>query len=414
MVRVAESFKDAYNLLRLPLKEKAHFDAYYVPREDSPIGELVKEILMDEQPSKMLFTGHRASGKTTELLRLMFMLKDNYFFIYFSALEELELADLDYKDVLLSLILKTLRTLEERKIGVSDDIVEDLYDLLKELSGVVVSTRIEEKARGWDVGAKLPLYIIGLSGRYKTEAVTRREIRQKAEYLVQDVIQRFNLLVADIQQRVKRPVLVIVDDLEKADLASAEEIFYRHSATLIQPNCKVIFTVPVAMMYSSSLRQIQMSFPICRFLPLRKVRNKDGSRNEGGTAFLKDIFLKRASSELFEEEALEKLADGSGGVVVDFLRMAGECCVKAENRGLRKVSEDLVGETFDGLISDYKRVLREELYPKLSEVHCQKDTKNDEQLRSLLHLLAVLEYDREGWYDVHPAVVPLLMEKGLV
>ena len=65
-VEVASNFKDAYNKLGLQLKEKAFFDAYYVPREESPIVELKHRILMDDRPSKILFTGHRASGKTTE------------------------------------------------------------------------------------------------------------------------------------------------------------------------------------------------------------------------------------------------------------------------------------------------------------------------------------------------------------
>ncbi len=48
---------------------------------------------------KLLFTGHRGSGKTTELLRLQQELEDNQFFIIYMDVEELlDLGSLNYLD----------------------------------------------------------------------------------------------------------------------------------------------------------------------------------------------------------------------------------------------------------------------------------------------------------------------------
>jgi hypothetical protein len=412
---VASNFTDAFNKLGLQLREKGDFDAYYVLREDSPIMELKQMILMDDSASKILCTGHRASGKTTELRRLMFMLDDKYFVVYFSAMDALELADIDYKDVLLCMVLQTLRSIEEHKVKISEDIVEDMHLLLTQLSGELVVSKVEERARGFDIGGKLRALVVEMGGRFKSETVTRGEIRRTAEHLIQDVLQRFDLLIAELQERTKKPLLIIVDDLEKADLAFAEKIFYEHAATLTRPSCKAIFTFPVSLAYAPSWRQVEMNFPLrpC-VLPLKSVKKKDGCINREGVDFLKNIVWKRVSSELFDDDALEKLASWSGGIVVDFLRMVRDCCVKAEARDLERVDVDLAGEAFDYLINDYGRPLEEKYYPKLAEVYQKKDAKIDEELRFLLHLLAILEYDKGRWYDVHPAVEQILFEKGLI
>jgi len=415
---VATNFRDAYNKLRLELITEEDFKAYYVPREDSPVVELREGILMDASPSKRLFTGLRASGKTTELRRLSFELKDDYFVVYFSTMEELSLVDIDYKDVLLSMVLQTLRAVEERGVDISQDIVEDMCLLLKQISGELVVSRVEKKTRSLSVGAMLKALIAEVGGRYKSEVETRKEIRAKTEYMVQDLIQRFNLLIGELRLRVGKPLLIIVDDLEKADLELAERIFYKHAFTLAQLNCKVVFTIPVSLVYAPSWKQIEISFltPPC-FLPLKAVKTKEGEKDREGIDFLKSIVLKRVSGELFEDSALEMLAKWSGGVVVDFLRMVWGCCVKAQARSLEKVNENVAGECFDSLVDDFWRPLKEDFYPKLVEVYENKqakNVKNDEALRHLLYLCAVLEYDKRRWYDVHPAIERILFEKGLI
>jgi hypothetical protein len=418
VVTVAKNFKDAFNKLGLELLTKEDFSSYYVMRKDSPVSELKGRILIDDASSKFLFSGLRASGKTTELRRLMFELENDYFVVYFSAMKELSLVDIDYKDVLLSMVLQTLRTIEEQKVKLSEDIVEDMYDLLGQLSGEVVVSRVETKTRSSGLAAKLSALVMEIGGKYSSEVETRKEIRTQTEHLIQDVIQRFNLLIVETQQKIGKPLLIIVDDLEKADLSLAEEIFYKHSYTLVQPSCKVVFTVPISLVYAPCWKQVEMNFITPPYvLPLKSVKTRKGNVDEAGVDFLKKIVFNRVSSDLFEDEALTKLALWSGGVVVDFLRMVRDCCVKAQLRNLKKIDSDLALEAFNSLVDDYWRPLDEKYYPKLVEVYEKKDfknVKNDEDLRFLLYLLAVLEYDGKRWYDVHPCVERILFEKGLI
>lgn len=416
MVSVAaDNFKDAYNRLGLDLITKANFDGYYVERDDSPIVELEHRILMDEMPAKFLFTGLRASGKTTELRRLMFMLEDRCFVVYFSVLDVLDLTDIEYVDVLLCMGLKTLDAIKERKIEIDKDLIEDIYSLFKKIYGERIVSKVEEEKIEVGMGARLFALVVEILGRYKSEAVTRIEIRERTEKLIQDFLESFNTLIVELQQKTGKPLILILDDLEKVDLKRAEEICYKHSSTLTRPICKAVFTIPLSLIYAPCWRQIEMNFMMPPyFLPLKAIKTKNGEVDINGVKFLKNIVLKRASSELFEKEVLENIAGWSGGVVVDFLIMVRDCCVKAQGRGLKKIDMDLAVEAFSSLVDTYWRPLEEKYYRKLVEVHTSRDAKNDEELRFLLYLCVVLEYDKKRWYDVHPAVKQILFERGLI
>jgi hypothetical protein len=54
-------------------------------------------------PVKVLFTGHRGSGKSTELNKLATMLEDKFFIVRFSILRTLNPQDMTYVDLLLAL-----------------------------------------------------------------------------------------------------------------------------------------------------------------------------------------------------------------------------------------------------------------------------------------------------------------------
>jgi len=129
--------------------------------------------------------------------------------------------------------------------------------------------------------------------------------------------------------------------------------------------------------------------------------------------FFKQIVLKRASPNLFDESVLEKLALCSGGVVFDYLRMVRECCIRAKVDSLEKINENMALIAFGKLVDVFSRIISSEYYDKLAEVYNKNDTDPDELLSFLLHMNAILEYDHRKWYDMHPGVYRLLIEKGI-
>ena len=76
-------------------------DAYYVARPHAPLEPMKTYLRVNNQPAKVLFSGHRGSGKSTELRRLAKDLENDFFIVEFSA-QKLNLPDLSYVDVVLA------------------------------------------------------------------------------------------------------------------------------------------------------------------------------------------------------------------------------------------------------------------------------------------------------------------------
>ena len=103
------SLEDALNLFDpgQPL-ENGQLDTYYVKRPHAPLEPLKAYLRYSRQPVKVLFSGHRGSGKSTELRRLARDLAARFFVVNTSA-RALNPADLKYVDVIFACAAALLR-----------------------------------------------------------------------------------------------------------------------------------------------------------------------------------------------------------------------------------------------------------------------------------------------------------------
>lgn len=412
-IKPADNFEDAYNALAMDrelLEDRSIYEAYYVLRENSPINELKHEILMDRSYSKILFTGHRKSGKSTELYRLVYELEDRLFIVFTSIFDELEISDIEYVDILLMIALKLSSKAMEEGIHFDEDLIEELYRWLSQISSEVTLVRVEEKSKKKGIGTKLKMLIAELGLDFQTNSTSRLEVREKLKPRTSEVIEKINIIAQTIQSSLGKEPLVIIDDLDKIDPEVAEKIFYGHVKSLTRPNCKILFTVPISLIYTGKFTQIERDFPICKILPAIKIKNKDGSDNEEGLNFLREIILRRMSEDLFEEDALNHLLRISNGVLSDLLSVARTCCAKAVASKKNKITWEMVDEEFEKLVNSYRRTVDRKYYPVLKEIMKSKTADMDENVRNLLGMLAVIDYG--GYYYLHPAVERLLKERG--
>lgn len=411
----AKNLADAYNAVLSDLEDRSFFDAYYVNRPDSPIDEIKNRLLLSHTPMKILFTGQTKSGKTTELFRLINELEYKYFTVYYSVFRDMEPADLKYQDLL---ILATLKLNEEainKKVKVSRDITKLFSDWLIQISGEVFETKIKEKTKGLSLGAKLKYLITEFGLGFKTDSTIRTEVRKRLEPGVSTIVENINILAETIKSETKKDPLLIIDDLEKVDLEVSESIFYGHAQTLARPNLHTIFLFPKSMTYTGQGRLVasQLSNPIHLPNIMTFDRNRKPTK---GVDLLYNIISQRMDKDLFESNVLEYLVKTSNGVLSDLFSIIAGACITAISRRSNKVGWNDVDEHFQRLTDLFRRAIREEYYPTLAQVCNEKRTDNDKHLWDMLHIVAVLEYrDEKGiYYDVHPAVVPLLQEKKLI
>jgi MoxR-like ATPase len=127
------SLEDVLNLFDpgQPL-ENGQLDTYYVKRPHAPLEPLKRYLEARREPVKVLFSGHRGSGKSTELRRLARDLAGRFFVVTASA-RSLNPADLQYVDVVFACAAALLReaTAEGKPVAVPDGLLNDVEQFLR-------------------------------------------------------------------------------------------------------------------------------------------------------------------------------------------------------------------------------------------------------------------------------------------
>ena len=107
MPQPARTLRDAFNAVdpARPLEagDPRYVDCTDVRGNEDVVATLFNAVTRSDHALHQLCTGHRGSGKSTELRRLKDRLeKDGFAVIYFEADDELDLNDLKYSDLLLA------------------------------------------------------------------------------------------------------------------------------------------------------------------------------------------------------------------------------------------------------------------------------------------------------------------------
>jgi energy-coupling factor transporter ATP-binding protein EcfA2 len=110
ILRKAENLTEAYALLDPDRPE------------ESSITFLIDELQLDPSHNdKTIFTGHRGSGKSTELARLEEMLQATHTVVRFNVEGLLNLGDVDYADLLVVLGLEVFKKASENRLKLDEE-----------------------------------------------------------------------------------------------------------------------------------------------------------------------------------------------------------------------------------------------------------------------------------------------------
>ena len=407
----ATNLIEAYNNFVVePLKTEEEFRDFYVERPKnapSPIEELKDRIENAESAKKYLFLGFRGCGKSTELNRLSRALDENRFLIVSYSIRELDVSDFDFRDFFGSMALK-IYDIAEKEVELERDIKEDFRDFMMRITKVSE----EDITRYREMGISFSKFILLKLGR---EAKTREYIRKELETKISDLIQRLNWLTMEVESKLNKKVVVIVDDLDKlARGQQAEDFFYKNYGLLIQPNCFVIYTFPIPLTFNPYYENVRHAFDDDIILPQLPVRSRDRKRiNEENFNFYKGIVEKRMDLDLIEEEALKE-AILSTGKTSEFISVMRDAAIKAYRNGKKEITKEEVGKALEKLRRTYDRTLTEAHKRRLLEIYDKKEARDenisDSTSRDLLFSLTAVEYeDEEGrWCDINSLLQPLV------
>jgi len=425
--QLIEIFRESANNLELfPLDNASTLDRFSIEYDQETLEELAA--LVEDSPSqssKIIFSGHTGCGKSTLLAALAKRFHDRFFVVRFSIANTIENADVNHITILFAIALKIMQEAEIQSIKISPKIKEGL------LNWFAKKTKTEElKVAGEaNIGAKI-LDVIGL--KLQVDAVVRHEIKQEFERKVSELVAKLNEVAAFANAASKKPILVIIDDIDKLDISVIRDVFINNIKALFLPNFQIIYTLPISALHDKDILPVLETETSDRIVPMRvlKLYVRGDSRKPDGTPVpkvvttLEQVLSKRIDLELFEPEALQKAIVYSGGVLREVIRVVQQCC-RICLRQLRSLSEDadvsklkisleVVEEAANNLRLQMSRPLGKVDYEILKTVYQNyaPDDSRDKEFLGLLKGLPVLEYrNAREWHDVHPLLWELIQER---
>jgi hypothetical protein len=223
-----------------------------------------------------------------------------------------------------------------------------------------------------------------------------------------------NRILRDVRERTGRPVLAIVDGMDRLEFDPVKQI-YEHNDILLGLECSAVFTCPLSIALSTEIGQVLRNFEGIYNLPSIKVDSRDGRPYVPGRDKLKqEMVAKRARVALFETGALDLIIEMSAGIMRDLIVLARRSCVIAKSDREDMVRLSAVNRAIDEEFGvHYQRNLNRRRVEALQVVQESKslvDITDDKMRADLLRLMAIVEYRNGGqlWYAVHPIVRRLL------
>ncbi len=389
------------------------------------VGDMPADRIQEKDYVKMIFSGHRGSGKTTELKLIERDLADQFYCIHLSLDDQNLIEGFDYTLFLLWLSEKIADSFRAEGMPLDETIVGDVGRWFVERTATEVDetalrASLEAEAK-LSAGVGLLGYGLKLLGRVKTEArgsVTRREeIRSRLQSYATDLIAKVNLLLAEARDRLIREgrpahLLIIQDNLDKLAGDVARRFFSDTGGLLRQVRAHTIFTAPVATTLAPF--KIETVFSDSYMMPIIKPCTQEGKPFAPGIALLRRLVERRIDPGLFTDPALlDRLCFASGGNIRDLVRLAAQAARIARAFESPRIDERSVEEAVKRLRQEYERTLApyaRSYYPFLATIHRTKlygDGQTDTVaiLRVLLDNSAILEYvNGDMWFDVHPTI----------
>ncbi|HAX88125.1 MAG TPA: KAP family P-loop domain-containing protein [Cyanobacteria bacterium UBA11370] len=379
-------------------------------------------LISPDEPTCQLFTGHIGCGKSTELLRLKSELEQQDFHVvYFESSQDLDMADVDITDILLSVAGQVSESLEAIRIKIKPSYFANLFTEIVDF----LQTPIELNAE-----AELSIGIGKITAKTKESPKLRRRLREYLEPRTSGILEAINTELLEpgtnqLKRQGKAGLVVIVDNLDRVDnrlLPSdrwqPEYLFIDRGDQLRKLNCHVVYTIPLGLIFSNDVEILKNrlggGLPPT-ILPMVPVKERDGSECKEGMDLLRQMVMVRAFpnrtpaqqleliTEVFDTpKTLDRLCKVSGGHLRNLLGLMFGCLRQMDPPISRDCLEDVIRESRDYLTSS----IDDEEWELLFQVVQQQRVKGDAEYTTLLRGMFVYEYrDRNGnWFAINPAL----------
>ena len=422
-------FQQAYRDLDLfPLVDPEQIEHFRVSYGDRVLARLRSVVPAsentDQQRNKIIFAGPRGCGKSTLLKAFSVEMQKEYVVVFFSVADSIEMSDVTHVNILYTIGVRLLSTASKLSIDIPRDIQSSLLRWMD-----TTRTTTEETTTKAEVGIGAEIMGVGL--KLQRERAFREELERKYEKRISELVEKLDRLAALIQSHMKKPVLVVIDDLDKLDLSVVEVIYRQNVKALFSPAFRIVFTIPISAIRESQIMRTLSSesiarpvlFPVTKFYSREDCHNPKAVPNEIQLKLFEHVLSKRFSAELLAPGIARKMALLSGGVMRELMRLARECCTECmveldidPTLIDLKIDDQILTTAVGNLRNDFAReVGTQTFYDIAAQVYKTLKAVEGEGFTKLLHGLMILEYENgEVWYDLHPIVLDLLRREKMI
>ncbi|MBW4510450.1 MAG: ATP-binding protein [Scytonematopsis contorta HA4267-MV1] len=289
---------NSFNPFETASKE-AYVDCREVRGNWEVFQELGKKIILSNQPTCQLCSGHRGTGKSTELLRLKeYLEQKGYFVVYFAVDDQdIEPEDVEYADIVMACTRHLIEAVKIENHNPLLEWMESRWESFKDLMLTPISFEGLSLEQQISQFSKITATIKAIPDK-------RRELRQKINANTPSLVEALNNFIQQAQKSLlkggNKGLVVIADNLdrivevqEEGKRSNYEEIYLNRSEMLRGLKCHVIYTVPIDIVYSDVVNNIEASYHKLDVVPMMMVRNRDGSVNEVGLNKLRELICQR-------------------------------------------------------------------------------------------------------------------------
>lgn len=386
------------------------------PRGESWVSQLGNRVkLADGDPTWSLISGLPGSGKSTELRRLkQHLSRSGFLVVLVDAEDSLDLTqELDLTDIIAILV-----DAAERSVLAADGPTAGEARYLQRLWDWLTRTEVELK------GFELSSGPLGLTFDLKANPSLRQQFRASATRqfgrFIEDAQEELRKLDTRAKKAGTQGLCLIFDSLEKLRgltsnwkdvLESAERVF-RTGAPHLKLPVHCIFTVPSALVFRLKVD--------VEFMPMVKLRGRDGARFEPGFAVMEEMVerrlggndKKRAKEMLLAilgpnyQQRLDRLIERSGGyarqLINVFIRL-----LELDEHPVSDYDLDLLDQR---IREQFRAVVTTEMVPLLAKVAVDQNvevpTETERPIvdQAIQNSLVLRYLNADVWFDLHPAV----------
>lgn len=385
------------------------------PRRSSiPTSKVIAKRLLGDARAKILLTGQKGSGKSTELRKTLSdpALGKRFQVITLVASNRLDLFQaIDARAFLLAIATALAEWIAGQPMSGplgwgnrAGARTEAWVKLLADYAAPLPPEGLRDGEQEWKLGVT---GLVELTTRLRSDEQVREEVRKGERYGVPRLSALVNELLGLTRWIAERDVLLVLDDGDKIlHESSARDIFVTNATALLRLPCALVATFPYWLHFDPELNAVRQQCHV-EVLTNVKVVTRDAPTTvlPGAFGFFSQLYrrLVAPGADWLSDDGLEEAVRMSGGIPREFLRVLERAFCLADDWSEARVTAETTRHA--------ARELRREMIPsteteatrrRLERVRITRQLATVDDRLLLAGLLIVELTNDVPWYDVHP------------